>query len=100
MSQRVWLVSHTSLTLSGFSRSEQPRAVSEQLNHPHRKSELTMSGAASLSTDLEGGSVANVTFRVRCEPLGHGEEVFLVPDEPQGMEKVSRRDAMRSSRAF
>jgi hypothetical protein len=49
-----------------------------------------MSGAASLSTDLETGLVANVTFRVRCEPVGHGEEVFLVPDEPQGLEKVSR----------
>lgn len=48
-----------------------------------------MSGAATLSTEADAGLVANVTFRVRCETIGYGEEVFLVPEEPHGVEKVS-----------
>jgi len=32
--------------------------------------------------------VAHVNFRVRCETLGHGDEVFLVSDEGQGSRKV------------
>ena len=32
--------------------------------------------------------VASVNFRVRCETLGHGDEVFLVSDEGQGGRKV------------
>ena len=32
--------------------------------------------------------VAQVNFRVRCETLGHGDEVFLVSDEGQGARKV------------
>jgi hypothetical protein len=36
--------------------------------------------SATHKTDFEVGSVvqAQVSFRVRCETLGHGEEVFLV----------------------
>jgi hypothetical protein len=44
-----------------------------------------MSGRASLVADVqEVGAVAHVTFRVRCEPLSHGEEVFLVPQDAAG----------------
>jgi hypothetical protein len=49
-----------------------------------------MSGQA---LDSEAGLVANVSFRVRCERLGYGEEVFLVPDDAQGMQKVSARES-------
>lgn len=34
--------------------------------------------ATTRTADFEVGAVAHVTFRVRCESLGHGEEVFLV----------------------
>ena len=34
--------------------------------------------------------VAHVNFRVRCETLGHGDEVFLVSDEGQGARKVGQ----------
>ena len=33
-------------------------------------------------------SVAHVNFRVRCENLGHGEEVFLVPEGDLSVKKV------------
>lgn len=32
--------------------------------------------------------IAHVNFRVRCEALGHGDEVFLVSEEDQGAGKV------------
>jgi hypothetical protein len=32
--------------------------------------------------------VAHVNFRVRCETLGHGDEVFLCSDEGQNARKV------------
>lgn len=42
-----------------------------------------MSATATTDADVEAGSVAHVTFRVRCETLGHGEEVFLIAlDDP------------------
>lgn len=45
--------------------------------------------SATIKTaDFEVGSVAHVTFRVRCETLGHGEEVFLVAEGDKGMQKV------------
>ena len=36
--------------------------------------------ATKQTADFEVGAVAHVNFRVRCETLGHGEEVFLVPE--------------------
>jgi len=33
------------------------------------------------SEDYEVGAVAHVTFRVRCEKFGQGEEVFLVAQD-------------------
>jgi hypothetical protein len=32
-------------------------------------------------SNTEGGGIAKVTFRVRCETLGHGEAIFLYPDD-------------------
>ena len=42
---------------------------------------------SSVMTD--SGSVAHVSFRVRCETLGHGEEVFLVKEEDVNLGNVS-----------
>lgn len=46
---------------------------------------------ASLSSGggLESGAIAHVNFRVRCETLGHGEEVFLVQAGDDKRQKVS-----------
>lgn len=38
------------------------------------------SATNAASGDFEAAAVTHVHFRVRCETLGHGEEVFLVPD--------------------
>lgn len=48
-----------------------------------------MSATDKTAADFEVGSVAHVNFRVRCEKLGHGEEVLLVAESDQGMQKVS-----------
>jgi hypothetical protein len=45
--------------------------------------------ATDKTADFEVGAVAHVTFRVRCEKLGHGEEVFMVMDGDPTMQKVS-----------
>ena len=47
----------------------------------------------------EIGSVAHVTFRVRCETLGHGEEVFLVVEGDSAVKKVrpTRRAVLRGA---
>jgi hypothetical protein len=48
-----------------------------------------MSATSKTTEDFEVGAVAHVTFRVRCEKLGHGEEVFLVPTrDPSSTAKV------------
>lgn len=46
-----------------------------------------MSATDRTAADFEAAAVAHVHFRVRCETLGHGEEVYLVPDGG-GMAKV------------
>ena len=48
-----------------------------------------MSATDKTAADFEVGAVAHVNFRVRCENLSHGEEVFLVAESDQGMQKVS-----------
>ena len=37
---------------------------------------------------FDGGAIAHVDFRVRCEHLGHGEEVFLVQEGDDKRQKV------------
>jgi hypothetical protein len=44
---------------------------------------------ATDKADFELGAVAHVNFRVRCETLSHGEEVFLVPSGGLGQRKVN-----------
>ena len=39
-----------------------------------------MSATVRTAELVEVGAVAHVNFRVRCETLGHGEEVFLVAE--------------------
>lgn len=48
-----------------------------------------MSATNKTEADFDAGSVAHVTFRVRCEGLGHGEEVFLVAEGDHAGQKVS-----------
>ena len=45
-------------------------------------------GGAGGSSASKSGNVAHVNFRVRCEGLGYGEEVFLVQDGDDKMQKV------------
>ena len=45
------------------------------------------SGGTGVSAS-KTGNVAHVNFRVRCEGLGYGEEVFLVQDGDDKMQKV------------
>jgi hypothetical protein len=44
--------------------------------------------ATDRTAAFEVGAVAHVNFRVRCESLGHGEEVYLVAEEDKGRTKV------------
>ena len=46
----------------------------------------TSQASSAASTDV--GSIAHVNFRVRCEKLGYGEEVFLVQEDDTEMRKV------------
>jgi len=45
--------------------------------------------ATNKTADFEVGAVAHVSFRVRCETLGYGEEIFLVAEGDHGRQKVS-----------
>lgn len=45
---------------------------------------------ATDKADFELGAVAHVNFRVRCETMSHGEEVFLVPTGDLGKRKVNQ----------
>lgn len=40
------------------------------------------------------GAIAHVNFRVRCERLGHGEEVFLVQEGDAKRQKVRGLDSI------
>ena len=45
----------------------------------------TAGEAAAAAAATSNGGMARVQFRVRCESLGHGEAVYLVPqDGPNG----------------
>jgi hypothetical protein len=47
-----------------------------------------MSATDRTTASFEVGAAAHVNFRVRCESLGHGEEVYLVAEEDKGRTKV------------
>jgi hypothetical protein len=52
-----------------------------------------MSATLQTNTQAEqaaGGCIAHVDFRVRCETLGHGEDVFLVKSDDPNLSNVSR----------
>lgn len=44
--------------------------------------------ATDRTADFEAGAVAHVSFKVNCEKIGHGEEVFLVTESEEGVTKV------------
>ena len=68
------------------SRSRQPDHNYYNKQATTTNLEATMS--ATDRTDAFEVGIAHVNFRVRCETLGHGDEVFLVSDEGQGARKV------------
>lgn len=43
----------------------------------------------SAEDNVSASQVAYVNFRVRCEALSHGEEVYLIAKEDLTMQKVS-----------
>ena len=45
--------------------------------------------SATQHAALDAGVVAHVSFKVRCEALSHGEEVFLVHQGDHGVSMVS-----------
>ena len=55
-----------------------------------------MSATSKTAAEFGAGAVAQVSFRVKCESLGHGEEVFLVAQSEQGVQRVSVRFASTS----
>jgi len=44
--------------------------------------------SATAAAASEAGAIAHVNFRVRCETLGHGEEVFLVQEGDEQRQKA------------
>lgn len=57
--------------------------------------------SATDKADFEVGAVAHVSFRVRCENLSHGEEVYLVSESDLGRQvKVRARAFVRRCRLF
>jgi hypothetical protein len=47
-----------------------------------------MSATASTDREFEAGAVAFVTFRVRCEKFGIGDEVFLVSTDGKQVRRL------------
>jgi len=46
--------------------------------------------SATIKTNTaEGGALAHLNFRVRCETLGHGEGVFLIRSDDPHLARVS-----------
>jgi hypothetical protein len=46
--------------------------------------------SATIKTNAaEGGALAHLNFRVRCETLGHGEGIFLVRSDDPHLTRVS-----------
>lgn len=44
----------------------------------------------------ESAAVAQVEFRVRCETLGHGEDVFLIRSDDPNLTSVSAKKPAKS----
>ena len=58
------------------------------LNAPQKSGDSTMS--ATIKTNAaEGGALAHLNFRVRCETLGHGDGIFLVRSDDPHLTRVS-----------
>jgi hypothetical protein len=49
-----------------------------------------MSASSKVPVAVQTGAIAHVNFRVRCETLGHGEEVFLAQELDTRRQKVRR----------
>jgi hypothetical protein len=54
--------------------------------------------SATSKVGLETGAIAHVNFRVRCEKLGHGEDVFLMEEGDTKMQKVRPETSVSSPR--
>jgi hypothetical protein len=50
---------------------------------------MTMNKASIFN---ESAAVAQVEFRVRCETLGHGEDVFLIRSDDPNLTSVSGKE--------
>jgi hypothetical protein len=62
-------------------------------SEPHLQSHLsfglvTMSASSKVPVAAQTGAIAHCNFRVRCETLGHGEDVFLVQEKDTKRQKV------------
>lgn len=57
-------------------------SISSSINNSTNAAEMQQQQASSAMSDIINnrmiGCVAHVMFRVRCETLGYGEEVFLI----------------------
>jgi hypothetical protein len=47
-----------------------------------------MSATYHVTPPTEAGAMAHVNFRVRCETLGHGEDVYLLQEGDVKRQKV------------
>ena len=47
-----------------------------------------MSATSQVAPPTEAGAMAHVNFRVRCETLGHGEDVYLLQQGDVKRQKV------------
>ena len=68
-----------------MSRSPEPVAATATATTISHSPEMS---ATNQTAVLEGGNIAHVNFRARCETLGHGEDVFLVQEDDTAMQKV------------
>jgi hypothetical protein len=51
-----------------------------------------MSATSHVASPVEAGAIAYVNFRVRCEKLGHGEDVYLLQEGDVKRQKVRLTD--------
>jgi hypothetical protein len=86
-SNNIPILSSSSLSSSSVTPIqilEQPQqqppssSLSLQNNNNNNNNQQASTAMSDIMTIQNGGCYAHVTFRVRCETLGHGEEVFLI----------------------
>lgn len=53
---------------------------------------VVMSATSHVASPVEAGAIAYVNFRVRCEKLGHGEDVYLLQEGDVKRQKVRLTD--------